>query len=94
MSNPTKNLNNKSYPQSLTGYPQVKHMNRRDLVLGLLGTKFVAFASGGAFAGGIDGGLFRGADGSAATPYYSFNADPDAGIYRATANRLGLATNG
>ncbi|MFZ5469471.1 MAG: hypothetical protein ACOZIN_08545 [Myxococcota bacterium] len=52
-----------------------------------------ARASGGACRkGGVClAGKFRAADGSAATPAYSFISDTDTGFYRAGANQLGIS---
>jgi hypothetical protein len=57
----------------------------------------------GITAGGVHAGEFRniagavslfGLDGSVSQPYYSFNNDPDTGLYRVGADRLGFSAAG
>ena len=39
-------------------------------------------------------GVFQAANGSAASPSFTFISDPDTGLYRANPNVLGIAANG
>jgi hypothetical protein len=49
------------------------------------------FAGTGAITAG---GVHLGPDGTSANPSYAFSTDPDTGMYRVSANRLGFSVNG
>ncbi len=63
-----------------TGYIGVRHANSG--VVDFYGTEIYAYVP------------YRGINGSAAAPQFSFNGDPDTGMYLSSANQIGFACNG
>jgi hypothetical protein len=91
-------------PDGSAAAPTYSFVNDPDTGVARIAANRFALVTGGVSAWQVDSAAqwftdvatatIRGADGSAALPAYSFNSDPDTGIYRTGTNTIGFASAG